>query len=61
MIEITELATDLIGWINNHVEVQKMFDTAQEQISVDQIGKPVVLAYLPANITQWTTHCIAFI
>jgi len=49
--EIAELATDLIGWINNHGKVRKMFNAAQEQISVDRTGKPVVLAYLPANIT----------
>jgi hypothetical protein len=60
-LKLIELATDLISWINNHGKVRKMFDAAQEQISVDRTGKPVVLAYLPANITRWTTHCVAFI
>lgn len=46
MAEIAELATDLIGWINNHGKVQKMFVTAQEQIDVEQTAKPVVFAYL---------------
>jgi hypothetical protein len=56
-----ELTTDLIGWINNHSKVWKVFDAAQEQISIDQMGQPLVLAYLPVNITRWTTHCVAFI
>src|SRR5882762_5838073 len=38
-----------------------MFDNAQAQISLDRTGHSVVLAYLVANMTRWTTHCIAFI
>ena len=38
-----------------------MFDEAQGQISLDRTGYSVVLAYLVANLTRWTTHCIAFI
>jgi hypothetical protein len=59
--EIAESATSLIGWLNNHGKVRKMFDDAQAQISLDRTGHPVVLAYLVANLTRWTTHCIAFI
>ena len=53
--------TSLIGWINNHGKVHKMFDSAQAQISLDCISKSITLAYLVANITRWTTHCVAFI
>jgi hypothetical protein len=42
-LKLIELATDLISWINNHGKVRKMFDAAQEQISIDQTGKPLVL------------------
>jgi hypothetical protein len=38
-----------------------MFDKAQAQISLDRTGHSVVLAYLVANLTRWTTHCVAFI
>src|SRR5882762_4245313 len=58
---ISELPTDLIGWLNNHRKVHKMFDASQAQISLDRRGQSVVLAYLVANLTRWTTHCIAFI
>jgi hypothetical protein len=37
-----------------------MFDEAQGQISLDRTGHSVILAYLVANMTRWTTHCIAF-
>ena len=59
--EIAEQATDLIGWINNHRKVWKIFDDAQKQVSKDQINRKLILAYLVANLTQWTTHCTAFI
>ncbi|KIM74222.1 hypothetical protein PILCRDRAFT_14572 [Piloderma croceum F 1598] len=59
--QIVESATDLIGWLNNHGKVRKMFDASQAQISLNQTGQSVVLAYLTANLTQWTTHCVAFI
>ena len=59
--EIAKLATSLIGWLNNHGKVHKMFDVAQAQISLDQTGRPLVLAYLIANLACWTTHCITFI
>jgi hypothetical protein len=58
---ISELVSDLIGWSNNHGKVQIMFDDAQAEISKNSTGKPKVLAYLVANLTRWTTHCIAFI
>ena len=57
---ISELATSLIGWLNNHGKVRKLFDKAQGQISLDRTGYVIVLAYLVANLTRWTTHCIAF-
>jgi hypothetical protein len=59
--QIAESATDLIGWLNNHGKVRKMFDASQAQISLDRTGQSVVLAYLTANLTRWTTHCVAFI
>lgn len=58
---IAELATSLIGWLNNHGKVRKLFNEAQGQISLDCTGYVVVLAYLIANLTCWTTHCVAFI
>src|ERR1700683_4771417 len=36
-------------------------DKAQVTISMDRIQKKVILAYLVANMTCWTTHCTAFI
>jgi hypothetical protein len=54
------MATDLIGWINNHGKVRKIFDAAQDKISRDRLGHTLVLAYLVATLTRWTTHCIAF-
>ena len=59
--EITEQAIDLIGWINNHGMVWKIFDDAHKQVSKDQINRELILTYLIANLTQWTTHCTAFI
>lgn len=59
--EIAESATSLIGWLNNHGKVRKMFDSAQAQISQDRTGQSIILAYLAANLTRWTTHCVAFI
>ena len=53
--------TSLIGWLNNHGKVHKLFNEAQGQISLDRTGYVVVLAYLIANLTHWTTHCVTFI
>ncbi|KAJ3978353.1 hypothetical protein F5890DRAFT_1382107, partial [Lentinula detonsa] len=58
--QIAEEATFLIGWLNNHGKVRKIFDKAQANISKDRTGKAVILSYLVANITRWTTHCVAF-
>jgi hypothetical protein len=58
---VSELATDLIGWLNNHGKVRIMFNEAQAEISKNSTGKAKVLTYLVANLTRWTTHCIAFI
>ncbi|KAJ7092992.1 ribonuclease H-like domain-containing protein [Mycena belliarum] len=56
-----EEATGLIGWINNHGKVRKIFDESQATISKDRNGgKIIVLAYLVANMTRWTTHFVAF-
>jgi hypothetical protein len=30
-------------------------------LSLDRVGRIIILAYLVANLTRWTTHCIAFI
>ncbi|KZP22392.1 hypothetical protein FIBSPDRAFT_690520, partial [Athelia psychrophila] len=59
--EISEAATALIGWINNHGKVRTMFDNAQKQITQDRDGYAHIVTYLVANLTRWTTHCIAFI
>ncbi|KAJ6615675.1 hypothetical protein B0H10DRAFT_2220156 [Mycena sp. CBHHK59/15] len=59
--EIGEKAMSLIAWINNHGTVRKIFDTVQEQLSKDRLERVVVLAYVVANLTRWTTHCIAFL
>ncbi|KAJ7437955.1 hypothetical protein FB451DRAFT_1450101, partial [Mycena latifolia] len=45
----------------NHGKVRKIFDGVQEQLSQDRLGRIIILAYLVANLTRWTTHCIAFI
>ncbi|KAJ6570760.1 hypothetical protein B0H10DRAFT_1928086 [Mycena sp. CBHHK59/15] len=60
-VEIGEKATSLIAWINNHGKVRKIFDAVQEQLSKDRLERVVVLAYVVANLTRWTTHCIAFL
>ncbi|KAK7042800.1 ribonuclease H-like domain-containing protein [Favolaschia claudopus] len=59
--EIAEQATGLIAWINNHGKVRKIFDNSQAQLSTDRLGFVLVLAYLVANLTRWTTHFIAFV
>ncbi|KAL1738592.1 hypothetical protein HDZ31DRAFT_5903, partial [Schizophyllum fasciatum] len=60
--ETAQSATELIGWINNHSKVRKIFDAAQAEVSREKPGGiPVVLSYLVANITRWTTHVVAFI
>ena len=55
-----ELTTSLIGWLNNHLKVWKIFDASQAKISWDHIGQIAILAYLVTNLTQWTTHCLSF-
>ncbi|KAJ7937737.1 hypothetical protein B0H13DRAFT_1588366, partial [Mycena leptocephala] len=57
---IAEDATAPIGWINNHGKVRKIFDESQSIISMDRAGRIIILAYLVANITRWTTHFVAF-
>ncbi|KAK6981174.1 DUF659 domain-containing protein, partial [Favolaschia claudopus] len=57
---IAEEAVELIAWINNHARVRKIFDDAQAEISQDRLSRVVILAYLVANLTRWTTHFIAF-
>jgi len=58
--KIAKAATSVIGWINGHSKVRKMFDSMQEKISLDRKGKFTILAYLVANLTRWTTHSVAF-
>lgn len=58
--EIAKNATSFIGWINNHSKVRVMFNRAQADITFDCTQKSTVLSYLVANLTHWTTHCIAF-
>ncbi|KAJ7158190.1 ribonuclease H-like domain-containing protein [Mycena crocata] len=58
---IAEDAHTLIAWINNHGRVHMIFDESQRIISKDRnAGIIIVLAYLVANLTRWTTHFIAF-
>ncbi|KAJ7157411.1 ribonuclease H-like domain-containing protein [Mycena filopes] len=47
---IAEDAAGLIAWLNNH---------SRRTIS-ENAGKIIVLAYLLANLTRWTTHFVAF-
>ncbi|THU75517.1 hypothetical protein K435DRAFT_880669 [Dendrothele bispora CBS 962.96] len=58
---VAEDATFLIGWLNNHGKVRKIFDNAQDEISKSRYGRSVILAYIVANITRWGTHVVAFI
>jgi hypothetical protein len=44
--KIAESAASLKGWLNNHGKVQKMFDSAQVQISQDRTGQSIILAYI---------------
>jgi hypothetical protein len=57
---IAESATDLIGWINNHGKVRKMFDAAQSQISVDRTGQSVIrgLSFRKSHVMDNPLHCI---
>ncbi|THU80408.1 hypothetical protein K435DRAFT_874407 [Dendrothele bispora CBS 962.96] len=50
----SEDATDLVGWINNHGRVRKIFDGLQQEIAGD------VLKYIVGNLTRWTTHEACF-
>lgn len=59
--QIAEQATDLIAWINNHGKVRMIFDDMQKRITLGNTGQATVLSYLVANLTRWTTHCIAFL
>jgi hypothetical protein len=38
-----------------------MIDAVQAELSKDRLGHALVLAYLVANLTRWTTRCIAFL
>ncbi|KAJ6619379.1 ribonuclease H-like domain-containing protein [Mycena sp. CBHHK59/15] len=57
---IAEDATGLISWLNNHGKVRKIFDKSQKIISMQNVGRMIILAYLIANLTRWTTHFVAF-
>lgn len=59
--DISEKATGLIGWINNHGKVRMLMDKSQATISRDRLNRVLILAYLVANLTRWTTHCTSFI
>ncbi|KAF8178337.1 hypothetical protein K438DRAFT_1977968 [Mycena galopus ATCC 62051] len=45
--------------INNHGKVRNIFDAVQSQYTKYRLGYVLVLVYLVANLTRWTTHCIA--
>jgi hypothetical protein len=57
-----ETATALINWIQNHDKVCKIFDSAQAELCKAKRPnvKAIILAYLVANLTRWTTHYVAF-
>ncbi|KAJ6629071.1 ribonuclease H-like domain-containing protein [Mycena sp. CBHHK59/15] len=58
---IAEDATGLIAWLNNHSKVRVIFNEAQRTIQVSSGAvKIIILAYLVANLTRWTTHFVAF-
>ncbi|KAJ6548268.1 hypothetical protein B0H10DRAFT_1969220 [Mycena sp. CBHHK59/15] len=57
---IAEDATGLIAWLNNHGKVRKIFDASQKIISMQNLGRYIILAYLIANLTRWMTHNVAF-
>ncbi|KAJ6481303.1 ribonuclease H-like domain-containing protein [Mycena vitilis] len=52
--DIAEQTIELIHWILSHDRVRKIFDDAQHTKNF------VVLVYLLANLTRWTTHYVAF-
>ncbi|KAJ7572767.1 ribonuclease H-like domain-containing protein [Mycena floridula] len=58
--QIAEDATALLGWLNNHGRVRKIFDESQAAISSDRLKHIIILSYLVANLTRWTTHYVAF-
>ncbi|KAF5349830.1 hypothetical protein D9757_015258 [Collybiopsis confluens] len=53
--ETSEEATELLGWMLNHIKVRDIFDTVQTELS-----QKAPLKYLVANLTRWTTHFVAF-
>ncbi|KAJ7154126.1 ribonuclease H-like domain-containing protein [Mycena filopes] len=57
---IAEDATGLIAWLNNHSRVRMIFNAAQRTICENAGVAIIVLAYLVANLTRWTTHFVAF-
>ena len=60
--EISEDAISIICWINNHDKVRILFDKSQAAVSPDiNNGLVVILSYLMAVITRWTTHATAFL
>ncbi len=52
--EYAEKATGLIGWFLNHQKVRAIIDDVQ------QTKNSCILAFIVANLTQWTTHFLAF-
>ncbi|KAJ7596220.1 hypothetical protein C8J56DRAFT_884340 [Mycena floridula] len=58
--QIAEDATALLGWLNNHGQVHKIFDKSQAAISSDQLKHIIIFSYLVANLTHWTTHYVTF-
>jgi hypothetical protein len=52
--QTAEDATELIGWILNHLKVHDIFDTMQREVTQNALKQ-----YLVANLTCWTTHSIA--
>jgi hypothetical protein len=59
--EIAEQATGLISWVNNHSKVRVIFNDCQATISQDRYKRTIILVFLVACITRWTTHCVAFL
>jgi hypothetical protein len=58
---VAEQATALIGWIRNHGKVRVIFNQAQKEIRRRAGEREIVLAFIVANLTRWTTHYVAFV
>lgn len=54
-----EKATDVVGWLHNHVRIRDVFDDAQLE-DAPEGSERAARSYLVGNQTRWTTHTLAF-